>query len=206
MWVKNKDLWWHTACMRVCVRKEWSDSPSIYRCVSSGLQVNLVGHVMLTKGIWSALVVGSKDAPTRVVNISARVGSISDNRSICTALIEVKWIHEWGLYDYCWYCLTPMLICVAGWEDGESCLVQCICWWHGSRSVHGILWIGDSTSLPTTLLQLTTSSPYRCIYVVWRYSYRMSKAALNMFTKSLGIEGKRWVDLIAFCLGLIAVG
>jgi hypothetical protein len=45
---------------------------------------------MLTKGIWSALVVGSKDAPTRVVNISARVGSISDNRSICTALIEVK--------------------------------------------------------------------------------------------------------------------
>lgn len=40
--------------------------------------------------------------------------------------------------------------------------------------------------------------PQRYMYVVWRYSYRMSKAALNMFTKSLSIEGKRWVGLIGF--------
>jgi len=53
---------------------------SVYHYINLHVQVNLVGHVMLTKGIWNALSIGSKDSPSRVVNISARVGSISDNR------------------------------------------------------------------------------------------------------------------------------
>jgi len=70
-------------------------------------EVNLIGHVMMTQALWPLLKRDKAEAPSKVVNLSARVGSISDNK-------------------------------LGGW-----------------------------------------------------YSYRMSKASINMFTKTLSLEAKR---------------
>jgi NAD(P)-dependent dehydrogenase (short-subunit alcohol dehydrogenase family) len=42
--------------------------------------VNLIGHVMMTQALWPLLQRDKAEAPSKVVNLSARVGSISDNR------------------------------------------------------------------------------------------------------------------------------
>ena len=88
---------------------ERSISSIDYNWMMKSFQTNLFGHVMLTQNLFTLL----KNANgSKVINISARVGSISDNR-------------------------------LGGW-----------------------------------------------------YSYRMSKAALNMFTKTMSLESKRYKILI----------
>jgi NAD(P)-dependent dehydrogenase (short-subunit alcohol dehydrogenase family) len=99
---------------------ERSISKISYPWMMKSMQLNLMGHVMMTQALFPLLISAAKSKtetalPPRVINISARVGSISDN----------------GL---------------GGW-----------------------------------------------------YSYRMSKAALNQFTKTFSLEAKRF-SVIALAL------
>jgi NAD(P)-dependent dehydrogenase (short-subunit alcohol dehydrogenase family) len=94
--------------------------------LEKSLRINVIGHVMMTKSLMPMLRRKSSgdQSFSKVVNISARVGSITDNRFVITSLahrIPQLLLHRLG-----------------GW-----------------------------------------------------YSYRMSKTALNMFTKTLSIESKR---------------